>query len=151
MVKIWDRVDKSGTCWLYTGAKSRGYGWVYNPGGTHLAHRLAYEQLHGPARGLDIDHLCFERSCINPAHLEAVTRGENTRRSNIHHARLRTSCRKGHPRNTENARPRRDGLGTTCRVCERLYLRAWRQARRDRQIPDGAGAPDLTKGEAGRN
>ena len=130
MENIWNKITKSGTCWHYTGAKSKGYGYVYNPGGTRLAHRLAYEQVYGAAPGLDVDHVCFQRSCINPAHLEAVTRGENTRRSNIHHAQIRTACRRGHVRNDVNARTRADGRGTRCRVCHRDYMRRWRRGRK---------------------
>ena len=129
MRNIWGRVNFSGTCWRYSGAKSRaGYGWVYNPGGSTLAHRIAYQEKKGAIPpGLDVDHLCFVRDCVNPDHLEAVTRGENVRRANIHNAKNRTSCRRGHSRDEISSRPRKDGRGIVCRVCHRDYMRAYRR------------------------
>ena len=72
---------------------ANGYVKVLVDGRQTKAHRYAYEQAHGPlAKGLVIDHLCRRRNCVNVEHLEAVTRGENSRRG------LRsdpTKCRKG--------------------------------------------------------
>jgi len=71
-----------GGCWIWNGALDRdGYGrTVY---GFKQAHRVMYEEQVGPIpEGMEIDHLCNVRSCVNPEHLEAVTRGENERRKN---------------------------------------------------------------------
>jgi hypothetical protein len=58
---------------------------------TALAHRVAYEALVGPIPdGMTIDHLCRNKRCLNPAHMELVTRGENTRRA--HEGRGRCYC-----------------------------------------------------------
>ena len=70
-------------CWTWTGARnSKGYGSVGVNGKSQLAHRVAYELLVGeiPA-GLQIDHLCRNKACCNPAHLEPVTAKVNTRRA----------------------------------------------------------------------
>jgi len=79
---FWAKVDKSGDCWKWTGAHNNmGYG-VTGVNGRHIgAHRAAYEFTFGdiPA-GLVIDHLCGERACCNPAHMEPVSQRENIRR-----------------------------------------------------------------------
>lgn len=70
-------------CWLWTGyVAAGGYGEFHLAGRTRKAHRVAYELLVGPVpEGLDLDHLCRVRRCVNPEHLEPVTRQENLRRS----------------------------------------------------------------------
>src|SRR3954451_2861694 len=72
-------LDVETGCWTFAGATSAdGYGRFSLSGKNRLAHRVAYELVHGvvPAN-LTIDHLCGNRKCINPAHLEAVTHREN--------------------------------------------------------------------------
>lgn len=79
-----------------------------------LAHRKSYEILVGPIPGgLTIDHLCRNRACINPAHMEPVTNAENTRRA----AALRTHCIKGHPLEGDNVRIQVRKNGWRSRVC----------------------------------
>ena len=70
-------------CWEWLGAKGRGgYGLVKVNGRMRSAHRVLYECFIGPiAEGLQIDHLCRNKSCVKPAHLEAVTPRENTLRA----------------------------------------------------------------------
>lgn len=80
--RFWAKVDRSDDCWVWTGTGTpKGYG-QFAPHGKHVyAHRFAYELLVGPIpEGMTIDHLCRNRGCVRPDHLEVVTRGENTRR-----------------------------------------------------------------------
>lgn len=99
--RLWSKVDASGICWEWTAYKNpKGYGHFYRAGRWEKAHRVAYELLVGPIpRGLELDHLCRNRACVNPDHLEPVTRKVNNLRGSSptsYNAR-RTECAKGHP------------------------------------------------------
>lgn len=131
--RFWPKVDKNGpipatfrhrgSCWQWTaGAISTGYGLFHQANRKAvLAHRYSYEQLVGPIPdGLVIDHLCRNRRCVNPAHLEAVTTGVNTRRGlgvSTFNA-LKTDCPAGHPYSTENTYVSPKG-SRICRACAR--------------------------------
>ncbi len=79
--RFWARVRRSGPleCWEWTGAHApQGYGQIRAYGKTQNAHRIAWEIVRGEIPdGLQIDHLCRNRGCVNPAHLEPVTQREN--------------------------------------------------------------------------
>lgn len=79
---FWARVDKTGRCWLWTGRKDvNGYGDILFKGRRSLVHRVAWMLLRGEIpEAMTIDHLCMNKACVNPDHLEVVTRGENARR-----------------------------------------------------------------------
>lgn len=127
--RFWSKVDADGDCWVWTAARYHdGYGQFDR----FRAHRWAYERLVGPIPdGLQLDHLCRNRACVNPDHLEPVTNDENMARSPIHN-RAKTHCKRGHAFTPENTYllPR-DG-GRKCRACARTSDRQSRQRRRDR-------------------
>lgn len=89
--RFWSKVvrdDDGLKCWPWLASTVHGYGQINRDGRPRMAHRVAYELLVGPIpEGLDLDHLCRTHCCVNPAHLEPVTRGENVRRSNIYRGR----------------------------------------------------------------
>lgn len=133
--QFWSLVDKTGSCWLWLGQRSRaGYGRVA-PGlaGTLYAHRAAYILTRGPIPdGMDLDHICHSsslcrgrrcphRACVNPAHLEPVTHYVNMRRGKQAN---QTHCKHGHELAGDNLviRQRNNGKGhmyRQCRACLR--------------------------------
>jgi hypothetical protein len=112
------------TCWEWTGSLREGYGRVYL-GRNRLgqAHRVVYEALVGPIpEGMDLDHLCRNPCCVNPAHLEPVTRRENLIRGDTHIARnvKKTHCPKGHPYSGDNLYIYQGKeFGRQCQICRR--------------------------------
>lgn len=95
--RFWDKVTRvPDGCWTWTGAKTgRGYGRLWSNGDTVQAHRVAYEALVAPIPpGLVIDHLCRNHACVNPAHMEPVKPGENTRRG-LKGYGARALCKRG--------------------------------------------------------
>lgn len=121
-------------CWIWTGyIDRRGYGHFSVSGEDTVVHRFAYQTFVGPIpAGLEIDHLCRVRSCVNPDHLEPVTRRTNQRRgpATIATRNLRkTHCPAGHPYNSANTYLSRRGQ-RSCRVCHRNTERARRAVRR---------------------
>lgn len=120
-VRFWSRVDKTETCWLWTGPVNRqGYGqFSYSKSKTIRAHKFAYEQTVGPVpEGLTLDHVwprCTHKNCVRPDHLEPVTRGDNVRRW----AATITHCPQGHSY-AEHGVTRQHPKGWTFRVCRRM-------------------------------
>lgn len=139
--RFWDRVDKSGTCWLWTGPVNlKGYGqFVPSSGLPHLgAHRFAYIIAKGAIPdGLVIDHLCRVRNCVNPDHLEPVTNKVNILRGISPSAKnaRKTHCVNGHAFTKANTyyrrRPGAETDDRECRECNRAIDR--RRRARERQ------------------
>lgn len=110
-------------CWIYAGYKApSGYGQVYieSRKGPAMAHRLVYEALVGEIpEGLHLDHLCRNRACVNPDHLEPVTRKVNILRGESPFAlnSRRTHCVKGHELTSDNIYHRKDRNTRECKAC----------------------------------
>lgn len=103
-------------CWTFTGAtQSKGYGSASYEGRIWSTHRLAYTLLVGPIpNGLEVDHLCRNRRCCNPTHLEPVTRKVNAERSG---PATKTHCVHGHKLSGENLLIKKRGTRTPVRNC----------------------------------
>ena len=100
-LRVFRSIKHIAGCWVCPlGVGGTGYAFVSDEGGGLLrAHRLVYELLVGPIpAGFDLDHLCRVRNCVNPDHLEPVTRGENVARgmSPAAIARRTNTCARGH-------------------------------------------------------
>ena len=121
---FWEKVDViDGGCWMWKATTSRGYGQFFDRRSSRTvgAHRWSFELLVGPIpKGLELDHLCRNRACVNPAHLEPVDHKENVRRGLV----PKTHCLRGHdlavhaPTSTDGRRH--------CRECQRVRIAAKR-------------------------
>ena len=101
---FWNHVDQSGECWIWTGKTvTGGYGQARWCGKYYRAHRLSWQLAHGRKPALTIDHLCRNRLCVRPDHLEEVTQRENVHRGLL--GDLRTHCKHGHELTPENRVP----------------------------------------------
>ncbi|MEU3285591.1 HNH endonuclease signature motif containing protein [Streptomyces longwoodensis] len=151
--RFWAKVALPSTpdgCLIWTAhLTSSGYGGFTGPGRRNArAHRYAYEMLVGPVPdGLQLDHLCKERRCVRPDHLEPVTLVENVMRGESVAAQnaQRTHCKRGHALSGENLYRKPDGR-RVCRSCRRArernltpaprlahnaYHREWKRKRKD--------------------
>lgn len=119
------RVVIDGDCWVWIGAKhNAGYGQYGRP--ARLAHRMSYEAHVGPIPdGLTLDHLCRNRLCVNPAHLEPVTLPTNVLRGDSPPAKnaRKTHCPKGHPYDETNTHVTNQGW-RICKACNRERARS---------------------------
>lgn len=120
------RHDETTGCWEWVAARNTyGYGQFKHGSGMRPAHRVSYEAVCGPIPdGLQIDHLCRNRACVNPAHLEAVTCRINLLRGDTTTARRAavTHCPAGHVYAQDNLRVTRNGT-RKCKACHRIRER----------------------------
>ena len=115
-----------GGCWEWTGnLNESGYGRVNAGGRPQRAHRVSYRLFRGVIpQGVTLDHLCRNRACVNPGHLEPVDRATNVLRGESEPARngRKSECKWGHPFDSENTGVYTDARGRRhryCRACSR--------------------------------
>lgn len=128
VLRFFQKLDTSGDCWLWTGARTNtGYGQFRYYGRTVLAHRWVYETCEDDiAPDMVLDHLCKTPLCCRPDHLEQVTNRENVLRGVGFTAAnaAKTACPQGHPYSE------RGNGARYCRTCNRARVAAYRAAKR---------------------
>ncbi len=135
IIRFWDKIEiQESGCWEWQAqVKDTGYGIFYDGKHQVRAHRYAYEHFNNVSvpEGLEIDHLCRNRKCVNPEHMEIVTHQENVvrgiagqwfREKQI----AKTHCPQGHPYDEENTYHRPDG-GRDCKQCMRKRSNQWKR------------------------
>ncbi len=138
-LRFWSKVEKHGSnCWEWCGhTKTIGYGNFYLDGKSVLAHRVSYcMHIGGDIDGLDIHHTCENKSCVNPDHLEAVSRKQHialTPASKGYRALAFNVCKSGHVFSPDNTWTSSSG-SRQCRECSR---------QRQRQIYKDSGKKKL--------
>ena len=127
--RLMEKIQKTESCWIWNGAKTGGndsYGMIWVDGKNKLAHRAMYEINTGEIpHGTELDHICRNKSCVNPDHLEPVTHFENMKRAGVGWKnREKTACPSGHEYTAENTRITHGSR--SCKQCESAYnYRRW--------------------------
>ena len=118
-------IDSNG-CWNWKGTiDTTGYAVLNINGKRQYAHRIMYQLMVGPiySNWLQIDHLCRNRKCVNPAHLELVTSRENSLRGNhpLFTLHREKKCKRGHDLSIEENRLYRKDGRYRCKICRKEY------------------------------
>jgi len=128
--RVMAHVAGDGSCLIWRGTLNlSGYGYMKFEGKNWRVHRLVFEQIHGLIpEGLVLDHLCRNRACCNPNHLEIVTVRENLMRGESIQAlnARKTHCKAGHLLSGENLSEKNSGY-RGCKICNRAYSRKYRE------------------------
>lgn len=139
-----NRISVDRKCWSWRPPLTKsGYGQIRISGKLQYSHRVSYVLARGliPS-GLTIDHLCRNRACVNPDHLEAVSLRTNTLRGESPHAKnaRKTHCINGHALTRENTfRTKRPGRA--CKACHLITCKKYREKRRDADDRDALSRP----------
>lgn len=136
--RFWLKVSKTHSCWNWMGCRNAlGYGFFYTNKHTVSAHRFSYELLKDKIpKNMIIDHLCRNRSCVNPEHMEVVTQRENVLRGLTIPAinSKKTQCVHGHSYTPQNTFYRKVSGKRECRTCQQLRCKKYKQQQKRRFI-----------------
>lgn len=138
MKRFWDKVEKTKSCWLWTGSYDKdGYGWFWMDGKNLAAHRAVWFLTFGrdsiPADKVT-DHICRNRKCVNPKHLRLVSNADNVLIGIGPTAinKRKTHCPRGHALTEDNLVACKLAIGVrVCCICEKVRNRISKANRRE--------------------
>lgn len=132
------KIDEESGCWIWTGAaRGIGYGAFHYRNKQTSAHRFSYELFHGPISNDHIHHVCENKACVNPAHLQDLTRRDHilvTPTSPLSEKAGKTHCMRGHPLSGENLYVSPDNH-RHCRICTTNSQNEWKRKNKE-PIPE---------------